>query len=117
MSRRSFRQEPISRFDFRRMKGTRAIWPVSQPCDTRGRDFRNALFPRGICGYVIQANVRVWRAPMEKRAVELEAEVARWLEVAEASDAEEDKLHGAPAFEQFGRFLSKKASLTHTRGA
>jgi len=54
---------------------------------------------------------------MEKRAVELEAEVARWLEVAEASDAEEDKLHGAPAFEQFGRFLSKKASLTHTRGA
>src|ERR1700674_1249315 len=32
---------------------------------------------------------------MEKRAAELEAEVARWLEVAEATDAEEDRLHGA----------------------
>src|SRR6516162_1441439 len=32
---------------------------------------------------------------MEKRAAELEAEVAKWLAVAEATDAEEDKLHGA----------------------
>jgi transposase len=32
---------------------------------------------------------------MEKRAAELEAEVARWLEVAEASDVAEDKLYGA----------------------
>src|SRR6202049_3640060 len=32
---------------------------------------------------------------MEKRAAELEAEVARWLEMAEATDAEEDRLHGA----------------------
>jgi Transposase domain (DUF772)/Transposase DDE domain len=31
---------------------------------------------------------------MEKRAAELEAEVARWLAAAEAADAEEDKLHG-----------------------
>src|ERR1700716_342115 len=32
---------------------------------------------------------------MEKQAAELEAEVARWLKVAEASDAAEDKLYGA----------------------
>jgi transposase len=31
---------------------------------------------------------------MEKRAAELEAEVAKWLSSAEAADAEEDKLHG-----------------------
>ena len=33
-----------------------------------------------------------WR--MEKRAAELEAEVAKWLSAAEAADAAEDKLHG-----------------------
>jgi hypothetical protein len=31
---------------------------------------------------------------MEKRATELEAEVAMWFGAAEAADAEEDKLHG-----------------------
>jgi len=31
---------------------------------------------------------------MEKRAAELEAEVAKWLSAAEAADAEEDKLYG-----------------------
>jgi hypothetical protein len=31
---------------------------------------------------------------MEKRAAELEAEVAKWLSAAEAADAAEDKLHG-----------------------
>src|ERR1700751_428881 len=31
---------------------------------------------------------------MEKRAAELEAEVAKWLSAAEATDAVEDKLHG-----------------------
>ena len=33
-------------------------------------------------------------ARMKKREAELEAEVDRWLEAAEAADAEEDKLHG-----------------------
>jgi hypothetical protein len=32
---------------------------------------------------------------MEKRAAELEAEVAKWLAVAAVTDAEEDKLYGA----------------------
>ena len=31
---------------------------------------------------------------MEKRATELEAEVAMWFAAAEAADAEEDQLHG-----------------------
>src|SRR3981189_3923721 len=31
---------------------------------------------------------------MEKRAAELEAEVAKWLSAADAADATEDKLHG-----------------------
>ena len=31
---------------------------------------------------------------MEKRATELEAEVATWFGAAEAADAEEDQLHG-----------------------
>jgi hypothetical protein len=31
---------------------------------------------------------------LEKRAAELEAEVAKWLSTAAAADAEEDKLHG-----------------------
>ena len=31
---------------------------------------------------------------MEKRAAELEAEVAKWLSAAEAADAEEDKQYG-----------------------
>jgi hypothetical protein len=56
-------------------------------------------------GTKIKANASKHKAMsyerMEKRAAELEAEVARWLEVAEASDAEEDKLHGAvPRFVQ-----------------
>jgi predicted nucleic acid-binding Zn-ribbon protein len=32
---------------------------------------------------------------MEKRAAELEAEVAKWFAVADSTDAEEDKLYGA----------------------
>jgi len=34
-------------------------------------------------------------ARMEKRAAELDAEVARWLSTAAAADAEEDRLHGS----------------------
>jgi hypothetical protein len=35
---------------------------------------------------------------MEQRAAELEAEVAKWLEAAEATDAEEDKRSGELGF-------------------
>jgi hypothetical protein len=46
-------------------------------------------------GTKIKANASKHKAMsydrMEKRAAELEAEVARWLSAAEAADAEEDK--------------------------
>jgi transposase len=49
-------------------------------------------------GTKIKANASKHKAMsyerMEKRAAELEAEVANWLSAAEAVDAEEDKLHG-----------------------
>ena len=49
-------------------------------------------------GTKIKANASKHKAMsyerMEKRAAELEAEVAKWLAAAEAADAEEDKLHG-----------------------
>jgi transposase len=50
-------------------------------------------------GTKIKANASKHKAMsyerMEKRAAELEAEVAKWLAVAEATDAAEDKLYGA----------------------
>src|SRR5437016_4445430 len=49
-------------------------------------------------GTKIKANASKHKAMsyerMEKRAAELEAEVAKWLSSAEAADGEEDKLHG-----------------------
>jgi transposase len=49
-------------------------------------------------GTKIKANASKHKAMsyerMEKRAAELEAEVAKWLSAAEATDAEEGKLHG-----------------------
>ena len=52
----------------------------------------------GLDGTKIKANASKHKAMsyerMEKRAAELEAEVAKWLSSAEATDAEEDKLHG-----------------------
>ena len=49
-------------------------------------------------GTKIKANASKHKAMsyerMDKRAAELEAEVAKWLSSAEAADAEEDKLHG-----------------------
>jgi hypothetical protein len=50
-------------------------------------------------GTKIKANASKHKAMsyerMEQRAVELEAEVAKWFAVAEATDAEEDKRYGA----------------------
>ncbi len=49
-------------------------------------------------GTKIRANASKHKAMsyerMEKRAAELEAEVAKWLSTADAADAKEDKLHG-----------------------
>ena len=52
----------------------------------------------GLDGTKIKANASKHKAMsygrMEDRAAELEGEVARWLNTAEAADAEEDKLYG-----------------------
>ena len=48
-------------------------------------------------------------ARMKKREAELEAEVDRWLEAAEAADAEEDKLHGEQARRRDARLGGRQA--------
>src|SRR5437879_3627718 len=56
------------------------------------------LGPVALDGTKIKANASKHKAMsyerMEKRAAELEAEVAKWLSAAEAGDDQEDKLHG-----------------------
>jgi transposase len=46
---------------------------------------------------------------MKKREAELKAEVDRWLEAAEAADAEEDKLHGAKRGDEMPDWVADKA--------
>ena len=64
-------------------------------------------------GTKIKANASKHKAMsygrMEERAAELEAEVAGWLRTAEASDAEEDKLHGRDKTgEEMPKWVSNK---------
>lgn len=56
---------------------------------------------------------------MEKRAAELEAEVARWLAAAEATDVTEDKLHGADkSGEEMPKWIAdKKQRIVRIRKA
>ena len=57
-------------------------------------------------------------ARMEKRAAELEAEVAKWLAAAEAADAEEDKLHGDRRGDEMPKWVAdKKARAQKIRQA
>src|SRR3989449_544126 len=68
---------------------------ILQLCETAGLV---KLGHVALDGTKIKANASKHKAMsyerMEKRAAELEAEVAKWLSAAEAADAEEDKLHG-----------------------
>ena len=56
---------------------------------------------------------------MKTRETELRAEVDRWLEAAEAADAQEDKLHGASrrGDEMPGWIADKQKRLAKVRGA
>ena len=45
---------------------------------------------------------------MRKREAELQAEVDRWLQAAEAADAEEDKLHGARRGDEMPAWVANK---------
>jgi transposase len=87
----------VSEFRRRHLKALGALFTqILHLCETAGLV---KLGHVALDGTKIKANASKHKAMsyerMEKRAAELEAEVARWLEVAEASDAEEDKLHGA----------------------
>jgi transposase len=87
----------ISEFRRRHLKALSALFmQILQLCETAGLV---KLGHVALDGTKIKANASKHKAMsyerMEKRAAELEAEVAKWLAVAEATDAEEDKLHGA----------------------
>jgi transposase len=87
----------VSEFRRRHLKALGALFSqILHLCETAGLV---KLGHVALDGTKIKANASKHKAMsyerMEKRAAELEAEVARWLAVAEASDAAEDKLYGA----------------------
>src|SRR6195256_5178228 len=87
----------VSEFRRRHLKALSALFTqILHLCETAGLV---KLGHVALDGTKIKANASKHKAMsyerMEKRAAELEAEVARWLKVAEASDAAEDKLYGA----------------------
>src|SRR5438105_2471586 len=86
----------ISDFRKRHLKALGKLFgQILQLCETAGLV---KLGHVALDGTKIRANASKHKAMsyerMEKRAAELEAEVAKWLSAAEAADAEEDKLHG-----------------------
>jgi transposase len=87
----------VSEFRRRHLKALGALFTqILQLCATAGLV---KLGHVALDGTKIKANASKHKAMsyerMDKRAAELEAEVARWLEVAAATDAAEDKLYGA----------------------
>jgi transposase len=87
----------ISEFRRRHLKALSALFTqILHLCETAGLV---KLGHVALDGTKIKANASKHKAMsyerMEKRAAELEAEVAKWVAVAEATDAKEDKLHGA----------------------
>src|ERR1700720_265219 len=87
----------VSEFRRRHLKALGALFSqILHLCETAGLV---KLGHVALDGTKIKANASKHKAMsyqrMEKRAAELEAEVARWLAVAAATDAEEDKLYGA----------------------
>src|ERR1700692_2651618 len=87
----------ISEFRRRHLKALGALFSqILHLCETAGlvKLGHGALDGTTVKGHASKHKAMSYER-MEKRAAELEAEVARWLEVAEASDAAEDKLYGA----------------------
>ena len=87
----------ISEFRRRHLEALSALFTqILHLCETAGLV---KLGHVALDGTKIKANASKHKAMsyerMEKRAAELEAEVAKWLEAAEATDAEEDKRCGA----------------------
>jgi transposase len=87
----------VSEFRRRHLKALSALFTqILHLCETAGLV---KLGHVALDGTKIKANASKHKAMsyerMEKRAAELEAEVATWLAAAAATDAEEDKLYGA----------------------
>jgi transposase len=87
----------ISEFRRRHLKALEALFSqILQLCEAAGLV---KLGHVALDGTKIKANASKHKAMsyerMEKRAAELEAEVAKWFAVAGSTDAEEDKLYGA----------------------
>src|ERR1700741_654548 len=87
----------VSEFRRRHLKALSALFTqILHLCETAGLV---KLAHVALDGTKIKANASKHKAMsyerMEKRAAELEAEVATWLAAAAATDAEEDKLYGA----------------------
>jgi transposase len=87
----------ISEFRRRHLKALGALFrQILQLCETAGLV---KLGHVALDGTKIKANASKHKAMsyerMERRAAELETEVAKWFAVAEATDAEEDKLYGS----------------------
>jgi transposase len=87
----------VSEFRRRHLKALSALFTqILHLCETAGLV---KLGHVALDGTKIKANASKHKAMsyerMEKRAAELEAEVAKWLSTAEATDAAEDNLHGA----------------------
>jgi transposase len=87
----------VSEFRRRHLKALGALFrQVLQLCERAGMV---KLGHVALDGTKIKANASKHKAMsyerMEKRAAELEAEVAKWFDVAEATDAEEDQRYGA----------------------
>jgi transposase len=87
----------VSEFRRRHLKALGALYAqILRLCETAGLV---KLGHVALDGTKIKANASKHKAMsyerMAKRAAELEAEVAKWLEVAAATDAAEDKLYGA----------------------
>src|SRR6202051_1176857 len=86
----------VSEFRRRHLKALGALFrQILHLCETAGLV---KLGHVALDGTKIKANASKHKAMsyerMEKRATELEAEVATWFGAAEAADAEEDRLHG-----------------------
>ena len=86
----------ISEFRRRHLKALGALFKqILHLCETAGLV---KLGHVALDGTKVKANASKHKAMsyerMEKRAAELEAEVAKWFSAAEVADVEEDKLHG-----------------------
>jgi transposase len=106
----------ISDFRKRHLKALAALFvQVLKLCEKAGLV---RLGHVALDGTKIKANASKHKAMsyerMEKRATELEAEVATWLAAAEAADAAEDKIHGDKRGDEMPKWVADKKKRAET---